>query len=511
MGKLRTRMPASRMLLAFLTVIALAVTVYAPAAMTGPREKVLKMSWYSDIVTLDPIKIVTNPDWPTVLSIYNGLVRYVPGKADLEPDLATRWTLSPDGLTYTFSLRKGVKFHKGFGEFTAEDVKFSYERAADRRAGSRFAPQVQIIKQIEIVDPYTVKFHMKEPYVDFLHAVAAFRPGLIISKRGFEAVGAEKIGYNPIGTGAYMLESYQKGEKLIFRANPDYFRGKPRIDRVEVQIIPEEMVSVLAMRRGQIHYTYLRTSEALRMAQMADLQVTATPVYGSKLMWMNIRKKPFDNVLIRRALAYAINRKELVNTVMKGQATTEKMWSAIPPGVFGHTDDVPKYDYNPERAKQLLREAGYPNGIDFAVQFRKADRPAMEAVHSYWNAVGARAKLEEMEHAAMSALEATDDWTVVLTGPTRVAPDQFLAYYHSTSQPKYYGLIDNTIEAQRREVNPDKRKQLLGQIQKKINEDVPSFPIYRALYVTVTRSEVTGDVPNTHFWLWYWEVMDIKS
>jgi peptide/nickel transport system substrate-binding protein len=185
------------------------------------------------------------------------------------------------------------------------------------------------------------------------------------------------------------------------------------------------------------------------------------------------------------------------------------MWSPIPPGVFGHTDDVPKYDYNVARARQLMAEAGATSGVDFAVQFRRVDRPAVEALQAYWQVIGARARLEEMEHAAMSAMEARpDDYTVVLTGPTRVAPDQFLAYYHSRNTPRYYGVIDDLIEQQRSEVFADRRKALLVQIQRKINEDLPAMPVYRALYVTVTRRGVTGDVPNPHFWLWYWELMD---
>jgi peptide/nickel transport system substrate-binding protein len=469
------------------------------------------MSLSLDITTLDPVKIVNHPDWPTVLSVLNGLVRYVPGQPKIEADLAQSWKVSPDGRVYTFALRKGVQFHQGYGEMTAEDVKFSYDRALDPKSGSRFVPQYRPIKSVSVVDKYTVRIELHDGYPDFLAALVAWNPGLVISKKAFEKIGPDKFGLNPVGTGAYYVESYTKGEKWVFRSHKGYWRGRPAIDKVEVQIIPEETVSVLSISKNQLDYTFLRTAEALEMARSnPGIAVTATPVLGSKLLWMNMRKVPFDSLQVRRAMAYAVNRKALVDTVMKGQATTEGQWSPIPPGMFGHTADVPKYDYDPAKAKELLAQAGYPNGVGFSVQFRRADRPAMEAVQAQWAAVGLRAKLEEMDNAAIAALQQTDDWHVLVSGPTRVAPDQLMVFYHSKFQPKFYGLADDLIEAQRREINDEKRKSILYQIQRKINTDVPSFPIYRALYVTIARKGVTGVVANTHFWLWYWEVMDVK-
>ena len=201
------------------------------------------------------------PDYPLAMNMYNGLVRYKPNGLEVEPDLAERYEVSKDGLTYTFWLRKGVKFHKGFGDFTARDVKFSFERVADPRVRSPYAPLMKLIREIEIVNDYQVRLHLTEPYADFLPAVLAFRPGYIVSQKAVEQFGAQFGATAAIGTGPYMLDRFSPRQEIVFATHPEYFGtfragarragSRSHIDRVIFKIIPEETVIALATEQGR--------------------------------------------------------------------------------------------------------------------------------------------------------------------------------------------------------------------------------------------------------------------
>lgn len=502
--------------------IILLLVLFPGTPWAAPAEKVLRMSYYQDILTLDPPKITRAPDYPVAMNIFNGLVRYQATSAEVEPDLAQRWTLSPDGKTYTFYLRRGVKFQKGYGDFTARDVKFSFERVADPKLGSPFADQMKQIREIEVVDDYTVKIHLVQPYADFLPAVLAYRPGYIVSPKAVAEFG-DRFGVNPVGTGPYMLERYTPRQEIVFAANPDFFGvyrsggrrvgGKPQISRVTMRIIPDETVQALAMSKGDLDFAVLRTPEALKLvAKDPRLGYVATPVLGRRGFQVNTKRAPLTDVRLRRAVAHSINRKEFVETVFEGFATADDIWSEIPPGMFGHVSDVPAFEYNPERARALLVEAGANRGMRPLVMIiRGADRSFAEAVQGYLTKVGIRMQIDELDAAALNARERAGDWDFLLTGPTRTAPDQLLLPYLSTSVPDFYGRVDDLVHAYRREVDVNKRKEILRKIQVQIASDVPYVPIARPFYVTAFRKAVTGAVPNTHYWLFYWEIMNISD
>ena len=496
---------ARRGLLAFFVTVLIAIGAVGGNAYA---EKVLNVAFYLDYHTWGPPFYTAPPDWPTNASVYNHLVRFVPGQADLEPDLAERWELSDDGLTFTFHLRQGVQFHHGYGEVTSEDIAFVYTQMQDPAIGENFAARAREIREIEVVDRYTIKFHMVAPQPDFIAAVVAY-PGFIYSKRAFEELGVEGMRERPVGTGAYTLESWRRGEEIVLVANDSYFRGRPAIDRVVIKIIPEESVIVLGMRRGTIDYTILRQPDAIALAQMSpEIVVEATPILGNRSMWLNMNLEPFNDVRVRQALAYAVDRETLTSTVLLGQATTDGMWSPIPPGVFGHDPSVNEYHYNPERARALLAEAGYGSGITFDIQHRSPDRAVVQALQAMFAQVGVTANLVEVDAAQFFELTQTGNWTTSISGPSRTVPDAFLAFYRSSNRPNYYGLLDAEIAAQSGETDPVKRAEMLSAIQQRITADVPNIPLFRPLYVTASRVGVTGDVANSHYWLWYFEVMD---
>ncbi|MBC7078611.1 MAG: ABC transporter substrate-binding protein [Synergistales bacterium] len=192
------------------------------------QEVVVVARLLADIENVDPAYITAVSDQYIATNVYSGLVRYKPGTGEIEPDLAEDWDISPDGLVYTFHLRRGVKWHKGMGELTSEDVKYSFERILDPATKSLNKLYLEQVADIKTPDKYTVQIKLKEPYAPFL-AGLAYRAGWIVNKKGVEA-GGKEYGRQPVGTGPFVFSSYQPGVEVVLAANPDYFGGKPKVD-----------------------------------------------------------------------------------------------------------------------------------------------------------------------------------------------------------------------------------------------------------------------------------------
>lgn len=497
---------------AILVILLISMT-WSAAGIAAAPEKILIQGNLRDISSLDPPFDRGAPDYPLMIQVFNGLVRYKPGRTDIEPDLAERWTVSGDGLVYTFALRRGVKFHKGYGELTSRDVKFSFERVADPASRSVHWERMSAIKQVEVVDDYTVRLHLAAPYADFLPGLLADRPGYIVSQKAVMELG-DKFALNPVGTGAYILQSHLPRQETVFVANKDYFRGRPAIDRVVFKIIPDETVTVLAMAKGDVDYAMLRTNEAFKLMKLyGKIGYTITPVTAVFAAIVNTKRPPLNDVRVRRALAHSIDRKEMVRTVLEGTATDEGIWSPLPSGIFGHVSNVSSYPYDLERAKRLLTEAGQTNMRPLTMIVRPVFRPVMVALQAYWARAGIRMNIEEMDEATLESRVRSGNYDLLWRGPFRATADQLLASFMSTGgEGNFYGEIDDLILAQRKEINEARRRSILRQVQVRIATDLPTIPVYRPLLVTAFRKGVvSGDVPSTHFWLWYWELMDVKK
>jgi peptide/nickel transport system substrate-binding protein len=188
------------------------------------------------------------------------------------------------------------------------------------------------------------------------------------------------------------------------------------------------------------------------------------------------------------------------------------LWTEIPPGVFGHVSDVPSFPYDPDRGRAVLQESGYRRDTrPLSIVTRPGDKFFAETIQGYWTKLGVNTRVEILDAAALRARYNAGDWDFFVSNPSRAAPDQFLVRYLSTADPNFYGRVDSMIYAQRREADVEKRKILLRQLQIRLASEIPVIPVYRPYYVTGFRKGVTGDVPNTFFWLWYWELMDVPN
>ncbi|MGH2405841.1 MAG: ABC transporter substrate-binding protein [bacterium] len=509
-----------RRFLPLLTCAVVLAVVVGPAASQQParfsQAPNIVSAYPRDFRNIDPAHIPGSPDYQIALNVFSGLVRYSVNSLDVEPDLAERWRVSPNGQVYTFFLRKGVKFHHRFGEFTAKDVKYSFERILNPATRSRYRASMLIVDTVDVVDDYTARITLKAPSASFLAGVLAFRPGYIVSQRAVEQLG-ERFQFNPIGTGPFQFVSYTPRQELVLEAFPEYFRGAPPIKRITWKVVPDENVAGLALQKGEINHMIVRDPQVYKALQRdSNLAFTATPTTGWWEFSMNTRRRPVDDVRVRRALAHAVDRDTFVRTVLEGLGSPA--YSVIPPGMIGHTGEVEKYPYNVQRAKQLLAEAGFPNGFRINVVYEPAEYADLiaTAMQQWFKDIGVDLQLIKLEAGAWTARRQAGDYDITISGTTRFDPDQFLTeQFHSASFPpggnqSYYGAIDDMIEAQRRAINTRERARLLVDIQKKVAVDAPFMPLFNPVYVTAYHKNQKGHALNTAHWMTRFEFVKIE-
>jgi peptide/nickel transport system substrate-binding protein len=344
-----------------------------------------------------------------LLMIYDVLVYSDPKTDQQLPGLAEKWEMSPDGKTWTFYIRKGVQFHEGYGELTADDVKYSFERMIDKTSvGSPAQLLRNIIDKVETPDPYKVVVSLKTPYVGlvggYLNDTNA--GGIIVSKKYVTTVGDEKANAHPIGTAPYTLaEEHKKGGPIKLTAVPgigNHWRITPDYQNVNFLLVPEEATRVAMLKTGEADIAPI-SYDSIDTVKSSGLNVVSIPKNWAPLIRFGgivttdpkryDANNPWSKKEVRQALNYAIDRATIAKTIFKGEATPTG--ASMPLNVWS---DIPAYPYDPAKAKQLLAQAGYPNGFQLPLRTFTtnpgAELPTIgEAVALYWKAIGIDAKI----------------------------------------------------------------------------------------------------------------------
>jgi peptide/nickel transport system substrate-binding protein len=452
-------------------------------------EKVIIIGDYSVIKTLDPAALTLSQETMIARNIYQTVVRFKFNSSEIEGDLAKSWTVSKDGLVYTFDLRDDVQWHKGFGKFTAQDVKYTFDRLLDPKTGlrERYSELAGVVKDVKVTGDYTVEFHLKSTYAPFLARLATFWGVPIVKREAVEKFGKD-FGRNPIGTGPFVFDSWTR-EECVVVANKDFKQrqGPPKVDKVVYKIIPDPDTSILTLLKGDIDMIWVIPREKALVDRFVaaglKVKITKRPILMRLLM--NTKKKPFSDVQVRRAIAHAIDKDSLVTHVFGG--IVERIDTHIADGTFGHaTEGIPRYNYDPEKAKKLLAEAGYPNGFEVNLDTFQSPSylPLATALVEQLRKVNITVKLVVTDQnvwiSKMS--QGTTDFTLQLPPPCVDADQHLTLYYHSASfSPGFnvakYDKIDDLIEKARTEIDPKKRLQIYHQIQVKLMEDVPTIPL----------------------------------
>ncbi len=339
----------------------------------------------------------------------------------LYPGLAESWEVSPDGLTYTFNLRKGVQFHAGRGEMTAEDVVYSFKLIGSPESKNPRKFVLGWINSIEAVSPYVVRMKLKSPQPSFLHQLSSFNPYfMIISKKHFEELGVAEANRKPVGTGPYAVKRHARSEVVELEAVQNHWRKTPDFARIDVRIIPEERTLISMLKANEADLIFISGSNVAEV-KSGGFKILSNPgayfinvVLGGQVLetregydatspWAN-NKEPERTAKVREAMCLAINTPEIIDKVLQGTAKPYAVNQFLPGGPFTRPEWKP-YPYDPAKAKQLLSEAGYPNGFAKPITMlvipshgvEMADVP--EAVAMYWERIGLQVRRRVVDDA----------------------------------------------------------------------------------------------------------------
>lgn len=514
----------------------------ASAAEKLAKEQVLDVAFDAgDAKTLDPHRAASTVDRSTVDPIFNGLVRYPPGnQVEAEPDLAESWETSADGKVWTFHLRKGVFFHPYSGsatgyELTAEDVVYSLDRAANPDHSSYAGEYTGIA--VKAVDPYTVQITTKQPLSEplFLAKFANYAGGFIVCRKAIEEKGNEWFKTHPVGTGPFRFESYIPQQKTVLVRNEKYFRGKPVLEKLILYYMPNVSSREFGLQTGELDVIE-GMNEAKWAEKVATFPDVKVPTFGPcevQYLHFNMTKKPFDDIRVRKAFSYALSRKAVAAFMGESLAVPIYSGAMAPPAYGALTPEEAKqagviYEDNVAKAKELLAEAGYPDGFtteavisELATSYRKP----MVAIQGQVKRAGINMKLKVVDHSSFHSLIRDDASPLVYYACWRPNVDVFLTrFFHSSSEVvkgtkpdtnfSHYGTldadgdgksdsIDGLIEKARWELDAQKQSASWKKAQVQLLEDVAMVPVIRLKYVFPMKTYVELGHPLKFSWQTY--------
>ena len=475
-----------------------------------------------DAFRLDPADVTDGISISMTDNIFEGLVRYKPGTTEVEPALAESWEISHDGLTFTFHLRQGVKFHDGT-DFNADAVVYSLKRQFDQNhpffkngEWAYWQWMFTDVQDVVKVDDYTAKIILSQPNATIMTSLAMFTASMV-SPTACEKYGADFF-KNPVGTGPFKFVEWVKDDHLTLEANLDYWGGRPYLDKLIFRVIPDPSVRLIELEKGSIDSMEYPTADDLeRIANNPNLYIQEAPGLNVGYLAMNMGEdtpgfeKPFGDVRVRRAIAHSINKPEIVEFLYKGTAVMAK--NPIPPIMWSYNDAIEDYEYNPKKAIELLKEAGYPNGFETTLWTMPVSRPYMfdppkiaEAIQADLEAVGIKAKIYSVEWGTYLQETEAGKHPMCLLGWTgdNGDPDNFIyvlldkdaAIVGSAGNVAFYRndeLHDILIKAQRT-YDLAERTALYEKAQEIIHADVPWVPIAHAKVFMVFKKNVHGFV-----------------
>jgi peptide/nickel transport system substrate-binding protein len=413
-------------------------------------------------------------------AMHDAMVKPMPGNP-LAPSLAESWSVSADGLVYEFVLRRGIRFHNG-DPVTAEDVKFSFERyrgAAHKTLKAR-------VTAVEVPDPGRVRFRLKEPWPDFMTFYTdATGAGWIVPKKYVEKVGEEGFKRAPVGAGPYRFVSFTPGVELVLEAFEQYWRKPPSVKRLTLRAIPDESTRLAALKRGEVDIAYSVRGELAEQLRRTP-GLTLKPIVGQATFWLYFTeqwdpKSPWHDRRVRLAVNHAIDRAAINQAELLGFA---RLIGSIIPSSFQFYWPPPAYVHDPARARQLLAEAGYPNGFDAGeyfcdVVFTNLAEPVINNLRT----VGIRAKLRPLERAAFFKGYSEKTHKGVIQGASGAfgnAATRLEAFVVSSGTYAYGGYpdIDGLFREQAAELDLKRREVTLHRIQQLVHDKVMFAPIW---------------------------------
>jgi len=434
--------------------------------------------------------------------IFTGLTK-VNENLEVIPDLAQSWKISKDGKIWTFYLRRDVKWHDGI-QFTAEDVKFTFDSILNPKVNSvrrsDFIIDGQPI-QFKVIDKYTLQAILPKPFAPFL-----VRSGMSVIPKHLLAgkdINTADFNRKPVGTGPFKFSEWKTGDYIKVVRNNDYYDGQPRLAEITFKIIPDENATLVALEAGEIDEAGIPPKDYSRMKKVKGIRVYEYDALLYTYLGLNLDKPCFKDRRVRQALAYATNKKQLVSLILKGLGSPAYCPSA--PLSWAYSDNVEKYPYNPEKARQLLKEAGWEK-LEFIClvnQGNKEREKAATILQQQFKKVGIKMNIRVLEWSALLKIinkpTAPKDFDAVIIGwSLGLDPDSY-SIWHSSQYPKGFNFIryinpqvDRLLEVGRTTMDKAQRKAIYAKLNRLISEDQPYVFLWYPRVVTGIRDRVGG-------------------
>lgn len=471
-----------------------------------------------DSVSLDPITVTDGESFAVTQNIFETLIRFGEQDTTLQPGLAKEWKVSDDGLTYTFTLQEGVKFHDGT-DFNADAVVKNFERWMNGNAekfpyyqsmfGGFKGEKSAVIKDVKADGASTVIITLNDPQAPFLKNLA-MSPFGIASPTAFEKEG-DKFGDNPVGTGPFKFVSWKRNDSVTVEKNADYWKeGLPKMDQVVFKSIPDNSARLNALKTGEIDLaTGISPSDSASIEADKNLQLIERPSLNVGYLGMTVTRKPFDDKRVRQAVNYAIDKEALVNAFYEGKADIAS--NPMPPAVSGFNEEISAYPYDPEKAKKLLKEAGY-DGKEIELWAMPVPRPYMPDGQKIAEAIQ-----KNLEDVGMKSKIVTYEWATYLEKAAKGEADAFLLGWtgdNGDADNFLYTLLDESnigsnnytyfknsethkllLEAQK-ETDEEKRNELYKKAQEIFHDEAPWVPLAYSTPLLAGKSTIKNFHPH---------------
>lgn len=486
---------------------ALAALLVSTLAVAPVSAQTVTLAQGVDPESLDPALDTLITSVGVMMNIYDALV-WRDTDGNIIPALAESWEF-PEPDRMLIRLRQGVRFHNG-DPFSADDVVFSYQRLFDESSPSPLLSSLRgFVDSVEKIDDHTVLVHMPGPRATVVPTLVRVP---ILPAAAFEAAGAEAFGEAPIGTGPFRFVEWQRNQRIVLERYDDYWRGPADVGQFVVRPIPEDFSRFASLVNGEVDIIANLTGErADEISQNPDLKVAAVPSVRNLFMGMDTRKPPFDDLRVRQAMNHAVDKEALIEVIMGGYAVPNA--SVCTQTLFGAAEIDP-FEYDPERARALLAEAGYPDGlsVDFLgpVGRYAKDKELQEAIAGMLADVGV-----QVNHIQPEWAEFIRQWVAELhplhfvgTGNQVMDCDQHLGYrIHGPRYGRYYqsDAVDALIDQQLEEYDPERRKEILAEIQQSVRDDAAWVFLFdnMDIYGMTARVEWT---PRPDEMVWAYEI-----
>jgi len=495
-------------------IVALACTAFL-ALGTARADTTLVVSMAADPTGLDPEAVLNNTSGFVMATIYDGLIRYKPGTVEVEPGLAQSWDVSADGLTYTFHLRSGVKYQDGT-PFNAQALIATLDRQLKKSDPDYIGNSGPVenladftygaVASYREIDDGTVEFKMKEPSAALLASLAMVWNGVVSPTAA--AKSGKDFRNHPVGSGPFIFREWRQRDQVVLDANPNYWKGKPKVDHLVFKEYPDAQAALLALKRGEVQImgdvatpviASIRTDPSLTLLTQPGLAVNG--------MAMPNDVPPFNDKRVRQALNQAVD-KEAINKALYG-GLAKSMTSPLPEAQWGFDPTMTGYTYDPAKAKQLLTEAGVQPGFKVELLaystprgYNPAGADLAVALQGYFQKVGIEADVRKLDIGAFLAQVRSGKYQgMFLSGFSgdNGDPDNFM---DSLFNPKRMPVGDTShyqneavgklMEEAARAPDPAKRLALYKTIQRQIMDDAPWVFVNSVLQVRAARKEVKG-------------------